>query len=158
MGALKSNGLAVEIKEQPVDSGNYVGFITDASNVETNVFTLEFSDSNLGQYTFTLLEALDHADASLANTLEFDIPVIAVDADNTDSASSSLNVTITDDLQQTQDQTLSIVEPVTTSGAGGPPSTGIVDVMPTDSADGATVTQFTYGTDGPFCLGPNEFH
>ncbi|MDK9797210.1 cadherin-like domain-containing protein, partial [Vibrio sp. D449a] len=157
MGTLKSNGLAVEIKEQPTDSGNYVGFVTDASNVETNVFTLEFSDSNLGQYTLTLLEALDHADASFANTLDFDIPVIAVDADNTDSASSSLNVTITDDLQQTQNQTLSIVEPVTTSGAGGPPSTGIVDVMPKDSADGATVTQFMYGTDGPFVLDQTNF-
>ncbi|MFA0704087.1 hypothetical protein AB4618_26835, partial [Vibrio sp. 10N.222.48.A8] len=75
------------------DSGNYVGFIIGASNVETNVFTLEFSNSNLGQYTFTLLEALDHADGNLSNTLDFDIPVIAVDADNTDSASSSLNVT-----------------------------------------------------------------
>ncbi|MDK9763158.1 cadherin-like domain-containing protein, partial [Vibrio sp. D420a] len=157
LGALKSNGLVVEIKEQPTDSGHYVGFVTDASNVETNVFTLEFSDSNIGQYTFTLLEALDHANASLANTLDFDIPVIAVDADNTDSASSSLNVTVTDDLQQTQDRTLSIVEPVTTSGAGGPPSTGIVDVMPTDSADGATVTQFMYGTDGPFVLDQTNF-
>ncbi|MFA0350743.1 hypothetical protein AB4486_27965, partial [Vibrio sp. 10N.222.55.C6] len=38
-GALKSNGLTVEIKEQPTDSGNYVGFIIGASNVETNVFT-----------------------------------------------------------------------------------------------------------------------
>ena len=116
-----------------------------------------FQTAIIGQYTFTLLEALDHADASLANTLDFDIPVIAVDADNTDSASSSLNVTITDDLQQTQNQTLSIVEPVTTSGAGGPPSTGIVDVMPTDSADGATVTQFMYGTDGPFVLDQTNF-
>ncbi|MEZ9791532.1 cadherin-like domain-containing protein, partial [Vibrio splendidus] len=156
-GALKSNGLTVEIKEQPTDSGNYVGFIIGASNVETNVFTLEFSDSNLGQYTFTLLEALDHADGNLSNTLDFDIPVIAVDADNTDSASSSLNVTITDDLQQTQDRTLSIVEPVTTSGAGGPPTTSIVDVMPTESADGATVTQFMYGADGPFTLVQTDF-
>ncbi|CDT88586.1 Conserved hypothetical protein; putative hemolysin-type calcium-binding region [Vibrio coralliirubri] len=156
-GALKSNGLTVEIKEQPTDSGNYVGFITGASNVETNVFTLEFSNSNLGQYTFTLLEALDHADGNLSNTLDFDIPVIAVDADNTDSASSSLNVTITDDLQQTQDRTLSIVEPVTTSGAGGPPTTSIVDVMPTESADGATVTQFMYGADGPFTLVQTDF-
>ncbi|MFS1507914.1 cadherin-like domain-containing protein [Vibrio sp. 10N.261.54.C3] len=156
-GALKSNGLTVEIKEQPTDSGNYVGFIIGASNVETNVFTLEFSNSNLGQYTFTLLEALDHADGNLSNTLDFDIPVIAVDADNTDSASSSLNVTITDDLQQTQDRTLSIVEPVTTSGAGGPPTTSIVDVMPTESADGATVTQFMYGADGPFTLVQTDF-
>ncbi|TKF94292.1 hypothetical protein, partial [Vibrio sp. F13] len=29
-GALKSNGLTVEIKEQPTDSGNYVGFIIGA--------------------------------------------------------------------------------------------------------------------------------
>ncbi|MFA0070792.1 hypothetical protein AB4344_23640, partial [Vibrio breoganii] len=39
-GALKSNGLDVEIKEQPANSGNYIGFVKDGSNVETNVFTI----------------------------------------------------------------------------------------------------------------------
>ncbi|MCW1888995.1 hypothetical protein OK016_01185 [Vibrio chagasii] len=31
------NGLEVEIKEQPANSGNYIGFVKDGANVETNV-------------------------------------------------------------------------------------------------------------------------
>ena len=85
-GALKSNGLEVEIKEQPANSGNYIGFVKDGANVETNVFTISFSTTNLGQYTFTLLEALDHADGLQNNILNFDVPVIAVDTDGDESA------------------------------------------------------------------------
>ncbi|MCZ8499332.1 hypothetical protein O9929_20620 [Vibrio lentus] len=55
-GALTSNGLAVELKKlNTTTPGGYIGFVTDGSNVETNVFTISFSDTNLGQYTFTLL-------------------------------------------------------------------------------------------------------
>ena len=63
-GTLTSNNIAVELKEDPVDSGNYTGFINDGGT-EVPVFTLSFSGTTtLGEYTFTLLEALDHADGS----------------------------------------------------------------------------------------------
>ncbi|WP_241797744.1 hypothetical protein, partial [Vibrio cyclitrophicus] len=39
-GALTSNGLAVELKPDPTTSGGYIGFVTTAPNVETNVFTI----------------------------------------------------------------------------------------------------------------------
>ncbi len=39
---LKSNGLAVELREDPTGSGNYVGFTTSATN-ETTVFTLSLA-------------------------------------------------------------------------------------------------------------------
>ena len=52
-GALKSNGLVVELKADPSTPGGYIGFVTDGSNVETNVFTISFSSTTLGQYTFT---------------------------------------------------------------------------------------------------------
>ena len=54
LGALTANNLAVQIKEDPNNPGDYIGFVKNASDVETNVFTISFSDTNLGQYTFTL--------------------------------------------------------------------------------------------------------
>ncbi|WP_059020544.1 retention module-containing protein [Vibrio coralliirubri] len=143
-GALKSNGLEVEIKEQPANSGNYTGFVKDGSNVETNVFTISFSTTNLGQYTFTLLEALDHADGLQNNALSFDVPVLAVDTDGDDSAMSPMTVVITDDVQGVQDGALSITEPSLADIAAGTPTTSTIDVMPTQSSDGAKVTQFIY--------------
>ncbi|MCB5358873.1 retention module-containing protein [Vibrio lentus] len=155
-GALQSNGLDVEIKEQPANSGNYIGFVKDGSNVETNVFTISFSTSNLGQYTFTLLEALDHVDGLQNNTLSFDVPVLVVDADGDDSAMSPMTVAITDDVQGVQDGTLSITEPSLADLASGtPPTTSIIDVMPTQSADGAKVTQFTYDGGTAVTLDPS---
>ncbi|MDH5996161.1 hypothetical protein L8R80_23375, partial [Vibrio splendidus] len=141
---LKSNGLAVELREEPAGSGDYIGFTTSATNVETTVFTLSFSSTTLGEYTFTLLEALDHQDARGNNDLSFDLPVYAVDSDGDDSLMSPLNVTIGDDVQIMQDGTLNITEPTVADLAAGTPTTAIFDVMPNQSADGATVTQFTY--------------
>ena len=140
--ALKSNGFAVEIKEDSANPGSYIGFITDGSGAEVPVFTIAFSTSTLGEYTFTLLEALDHADGQTNNNdLSFDLPVYAVDTDGDDSLVSQLNVTIGDDVQIMQDGTLDITEP---NLADGTITTNTIDVMPNQSADGATITQFTY--------------
>ncbi|MFA0683539.1 hypothetical protein AB4572_24590, partial [Vibrio splendidus] len=125
----------------PNSAGDYIGFVKDASDVETNVFTVTFSGTNLGQYTFTLLEALDHVDGLANNDLSFDLPVYAVDSDGDDSLASQLNVTIGDDVQIMQDGTLDITEP---NLADGTITTNTIDVMPEQSADGATITQFTY--------------
>ncbi|CAH6919083.1 Cadherin domain-containing protein [Vibrio chagasii] len=154
-GALKSNGLEVEIKEQPANSGNYIGFVKDGANVETNVFTISFSTTNLGQYKFTLLEALDHVDGLQNNTLNFDVPVLAVDTDGDESAMSPMTVTITDDVQGVQDGSLNIVEPSLADLVAGTPTTPTIDVMPTQSADGAKVTQFIYDGGTAVTLDPN---
>ncbi|MEZ9155195.1 retention module-containing protein, partial [Vibrio sp. 10N.286.52.E2] len=151
-GALKSNGFAVEIKEDSANPGTYIGFITNGSNAEIPVFTITFSTSTLGEYTFTLLEALDHVDGLDNNDLSFDLPVYAVDTDGDDSLVSQLNVTIGDDVQIMQDGTLDITEP---NLADGTITTNTIDVMPNQSADGATITQFTY--DGQLrTLDPND--
>ncbi|MEZ9873640.1 hypothetical protein AB4375_19690, partial [Vibrio sp. 10N.261.51.C6] len=141
LGTLTSNNLAVQLKEDPNSAGDYIGFVKDASDVEANVFTISFSDTNLGQYTFTLLEALDHVDGLANNNLSFDLPVYAVDSDGDDSLVSQLNVTIGDDVQIMQGGTLDITEP---NLADGTVTTNTIDVMPEQSADGATITQFTY--------------
>ncbi|MEZ8517073.1 retention module-containing protein, partial [Vibrio cyclitrophicus] len=152
---LKSNGLAVELREDPVGSGDYIGFTTSATNIETTVFTLSFNSGALGEYTFTLIEALDHQDARGNNDLSFDLPVYAVDSDGDDSLMSSLSVTIGDDVQIMQDDTLDIVEPTVADLAAGTVTTSTIDVMPNQSADGATITQFTY--DGQLrTLDPND--
>ncbi|MEZ9394009.1 hypothetical protein AB4222_19105, partial [Vibrio splendidus] len=152
-GTLKSNGLVVELKADPTTPGGYIGYVIDGSNVETNVFTISFSDTNLGQYTFTLLEALDHADGLLNNNLNFDLPVYAVDSDGDDSLVSQLNVTMGDDVQIMQDGTFDITEP---NLADGTVSTNTIDVMPEQSADGATITQFTYDGGTAITLDQND--
>ncbi|MCC4785881.1 retention module-containing protein, partial [Vibrio lentus] len=124
-GALKSNGFAVEIKEDSANPGTYIGFITDGSNAEITVFTISFSATTLGEYTFTLIEALDHVDGLANNDLSFELPVYAVDTDGDDSLVSQLNVTIGDDVQVMQDGTLDIVEP---NLADGTITTNTIDV------------------------------
>jgi T1SS-143 domain-containing protein len=136
---LKSNGLVVQLKEDPASLGDYIGFTDDGAGNVTNVFTIDFDSVNKGQFTFTLIEALDHLDGALNNNLNFNLPVYAVDTDGDDSVKRDVVVTIQDDLQQMQDGTLTITEPNT-----GTPTTSTVDVLPTPSADGATITQFTY--------------
>ncbi|WP_135459328.1 hypothetical protein, partial [Vibrio echinoideorum] len=73
-----------------------------------------------------------------------------------DSLVSQLGVTIGDDVQLMQDGALNITEPtvadlaavtpptVADLAAVTPPTTAIFDAMPNQSADGATITQFTY--------------
>ncbi|MFA0201122.1 retention module-containing protein, partial [Vibrio atlanticus] len=142
--ALKSGGLAVELRVDPQNSNQYIGFVKDGSNPEVPVFTISFSTSTVGEYTFTLLEALDHADGQANNELSFDLPVYAVDRDGDDSLMSPLKVTVSDDVQGMQNQTLTITEPTVADLAAGVVTTGTVDVMPVQSADGATITQFVY--------------
>ncbi|WP_135382856.1 retention module-containing protein [Vibrio tasmaniensis] len=141
---LKSNGLVVELKADPNTTGAYIGFVKDGANPEVPVFTISFSTSTVGEYTFTLLEALDHADGQAKNDLSFELPVFAVDRDGDDSLMSPLKVTVSDDVQGMQNQTLTITEPTVADLAAGVVTTGTVDVMPNQSADGATITQFTY--------------
>ncbi|WP_157374511.1 T1SS-143 repeat domain-containing protein, partial [Vibrio coralliirubri] len=153
--SLKSDGLIIEIREEPTGSGNYIGFTTDISNVETTVFTLDFSSSALGEYTFTLLEAIDHTPIQGNNDLTFNLPVYAVDTDGDDSLMSPLSVTIIDDVQVMVSGSLSIEEPTVADLAAGTPATSVFDVLTSASADGASVTQFTY--DGTaYSLDPND--
>ena len=153
--SLKSDGLPIDLKEAPAGSGNYVGFTTNASNVEIQIFTLSFSSATLGQYTFTLLENIDHEDGRGNNDLTFNLPVYAVDTDGDDSLMSPLSVTITDDVQVMVSGSLSIEEPTVADLATGTPATSVFDVLTSASADGASVTQFTY--DGTaYSLDPND--
>ncbi|WP_133151234.1 hypothetical protein, partial [Vibrio sp. 10N.222.54.B6] len=94
----------------PADSGIYTGFIDDGGT-DVPVFSLSFSGTTLGEYTFTLLEALDHADGLDNNELTFDLPVYAVDSDGDDSLMTPLSVTIGDDAQIMANGTLGITEP-----------------------------------------------
>ncbi|MDK9799874.1 retention module-containing protein, partial [Vibrio sp. D449a] len=143
-GALTSDGLVVSLKEEPADSGNYIGFVTDASNTEIPVFTLVFSSTTLGEYTFTLLESLDHADGQSNNELTFELPVYAVDSDGDDSLGAALAVTIGDDLQTMENGVLSIREPTLAVLTQSVVTTETINVLPVQGADGAAITQFTY--------------
>uniref|UniRef100_UPI0005177874 hypothetical protein n=1 Tax=Vibrio splendidus TaxID=29497 RepID=UPI0005177874 len=74
-------------------------------------------------------------------------------SDGDDSLVSQLSVTIGDDVQIMQSSTLDIVEP---NLADGTVSTNTIDVMPEQSADGATITQFTYDGGSVITLDPND--
>ena len=147
--SLTSNGLTVELREEPADSGHYIGFTT-SNGVETTVFTLEFDSTNKADYTFILIEALDHANADGNNELSFELPVYMVDTDGDNSAKAPLNVTITDDVQLMQDGAWTITEPNT----GDNPTTATIDVMPAQSADGALITEFKFGDEAVQQLDP----
>ncbi len=156
LGTLTSNGLEVELREFPADSGEYTGFTTNALNQEVEIFTINFDDVVLGRYTFTLLEALDHEDGLDNNTLSFDLPVYAVDSDGDDSVMSPLTVTIEDDVQGMSNGILNIEEPTVADLAAGLVTTTTIDVMPEQSADGATITEFTYDGGTPLTLDQND--
>ncbi|MEZ9416989.1 hypothetical protein AB4369_21750, partial [Vibrio sp. 10N.261.49.A5] len=104
-GDLKSDGLVVKLKEDPLNSDNYIGFVENGG-VQTDIFTITFDSLVLGQYTFTLLEELDHLPVQGNNVQIFTLPVIAVDQDNTDSVIKPLTVTITDDVPVITDTTV----------------------------------------------------
>ena len=78
------------------------------------------------------------------NSLSFDLPVYAVDSDGDDSVMLPLTVTIEDDVQGMSNGVLNIEEPTVADLAAGVVTTTTIDVMPEQSADGATITQFTY--------------
>ncbi|MCZ8499349.1 hypothetical protein O9929_20705 [Vibrio lentus] len=86
----------VQLKEDPLNSDNYIGYVE--SGGAADIFTITFDSLVLGQYTFTLLEELNHLPVQGNNDQIFTLPVIAVDKDNTDSAGEPLTVTITDDV------------------------------------------------------------
>ncbi|MEZ8823088.1 retention module-containing protein [Vibrio amylolyticus] len=161
-GSLTSSDLAVQLREDPEDSGQYVGFTKDGNDPETTIFTLTFDNygnaasSDKGRYTFTLLEALDHADGQQNNTLSFDLPVYAIDTDTSSSEMTPLMVTIEDDLQSMRNDSLTITEPSLDDINGATaPSTGTVNVFESLSADGATITQFSYDGGDAVALNPN---
>ncbi|MGF1720715.1 retention module-containing protein [Vibrio kyushuensis] len=157
-GALTSNGSAVELREEPKDSGKYLGFTTDSQGKETPIFTIVFNNhtnvnsSDKGNYTFTLIEALDHADGLQNNNVAFELPVYAVDTDDDDSQVDQLLVNIKDDVQVMQDGSFTITEPSESDLNNGMPTTDMVTVLPTQSADGATITQFTFDGGNPITL------
>ncbi|MCK6261748.1 retention module-containing protein [Vibrio sp. ZSDE26] len=158
--ALTSNGLVVQLREEPDDSGQYLGFTTNVLGEETAVFTLTFNhhghqlSDDKGQYTFTLIEALDHADGLKNNSLSFDLPVYAVDTDGDDSAMKPLLVSIEDDVQSMLDGGLTITEPSVADLAAGNPTTDSINLFDTPSADGTTITQFSYDSGDPIALNP----
>ncbi|MFA0222440.1 hypothetical protein AB4476_23895, partial [Vibrio splendidus] len=90
------------------------------------------------------------------NDLTFDLPVYAVDTDGDDSLMSSLSVTITDDVQVMVSGSLSIEEPTVADLAAGTPTTSVFDVLTSASADGATITQFTYDGGAVLTLDQND--
>ena len=90
---LFSAGQRVVLEE--TSDGVYRGYIT-VNGAEVNVLSVTLDQSNLGQYSVTLLQELDHS-AQGQDNLAIHLPVYAVDSDNDKSANSDLVVNVGDD-------------------------------------------------------------
>ena len=143
------------ILEESSDSV-YRGYITVTENGVTSqidVLSITLDQSNLGNYSVTLQQELDHSVQGQDN-LEVHLPVYAVDSDNDKSPNSDLVVNVGDDIQVVTDGTLSVVEPDTDSSA----QSNVIDVLTEAGADQGKVTSFTFdGTPYTLESGKTEY-
>ncbi|MFK7839577.1 MAG: DUF5801 repeats-in-toxin domain-containing protein, partial [Bdellovibrionales bacterium] len=129
-GTLTSNGVPVTVA---IVNGQYVG---TAGN-ET-IFTFGI-DAQSGEYTFTLLGSLDHADATDANdVLNLTFGVNAVDTDG-DAATGLVQVSVYDDGPSINTK----FRPIDESGLGN-----------ADSISYTHTLNFDYGEDGAGTIDP----
>lgn len=106
-GTLSSNGVPVVVT---IENGVYVG---KAGN--TTVFTLTLNPQT-GDYTFTLLDTLDHADGNNPNdiiTLEFGVQ--ASDSEG-DAASGKIRIDVKDDAPIANDDTITLTDNMVATG------------------------------------------
>jgi T1SS-143 domain-containing protein len=145
---LTSHGLVVHTTV--LADGTLIGFTGDsvASTTDANVvFYSTLSDSGKGSYSFTLVQALDHASGAAPLTLTFDYT--ATDADG-DSASNSFTISVVDDVPvagaSIADQTLTEHDLISESGSlvSGGMSTGEVALNFSFGADGPAKTAVTF--------------
>ncbi|MGY3572741.1 retention module-containing protein [Vibrio paucivorans] len=141
--SLTAQGEPVRLEELP--DGSYQGYI-EVGGTKTPVFSITLDTPALGQYQFTLLEALDHTGAN-DDSLTFTLPVYAVDSDGdrstitgeTAATAADLSITVADDVLSLVDNDFTLTEP-TTDGA--------VEVTHSlfdqEGADGAVIESFTY--------------
>ncbi|EEX94584.1 hypothetical protein VIOR3934_07879 [Vibrio orientalis CIP 102891 = ATCC 33934] len=135
-----SGGQRVILEES--SDGVYRGYITVTENGVTSqvdALSITLDQSNLGNYSVTLLQELDHSVQGQDN-LEVHLPIYAVDSDSDKSPNSDLVVNVGDDIQVVANGTLSVVEPDTDSSA----QSNIIDVLTEAGADQGQVTSFTF--------------
>ncbi len=138
-GALTHNGVPVVVT---IENGQYVG---KAGSV--TVFTMAIN-ATTGEYTFTLLDNLDHADGTNPNdiiSLKFD--VLASDSEG-DSVQGSITVNVKDDAPianndvNTYNTTTGVANGNVISGLNG--GAGAADVLSQDENN--TVVKVSFGT------------
>ncbi|OAM97901.1 retention module-containing protein [Vibrio europaeus] len=119
-------------------TGQYAGYITQ-NGVKVEVLNVTLDQSNLGKYTVTLSEEVDHG-AQGMDSLAVNVPVYAVDKDNDNSANVNLKVNIGDDIQVVTDGSLSVVEPTIGQSA----QSNEIDVITEAGADQGKVSTVTF--------------
>ncbi len=100
--ALTSNGSTVyfyrvsstEIYGLANDNGGSVDFT--GPNADRQVFHITLSDTNAGNYTFTLLDNIDHVGTGQGTDIVLSLGFVATDADG-DTAPSNFTITLNDD-------------------------------------------------------------
>lgn len=134
---LTSGGKDVLLEE--VSAGVYRGYITASDGSKVEVLTINLDQNNLGEYSVTLHQEVDHATQG-QDSLAVSIPVYAVDSDNDHSANSQLVINIGDDLQVVTDGSLSVIEP----DHVGTETSNQIDVITNAGADNGEVSSFTF--------------
>ncbi|WP_425667298.1 retention module-containing protein [Vibrio tubiashii] len=139
---LESSGQKVVLEETTGPNGEftgqYAGYITQ-NGVKVEVMKVTLDQSNLGKYTVTLLQEVDHG-AQGMDSLAVNVPVYAVDQDNDNSANVNLKVNIGDDIQVVTDGTISVVEPTIGQSA----QSNEIDVITEAGADQGKVSTVTF--------------
>ncbi|MEZ8207380.1 T1SS-143 repeat domain-containing protein, partial [Vibrio bivalvicida] len=119
-------------------TGQYAGYITQ-NGVKVEVLNVTLDQSNLGKYTVTLSQEVDHG-AQGMDSLAVNVPVYAVDKDNDNSANVNLKVNIGDDIQVVTDGSISVVEPTVGQSA----QSNEIDVITEAGADQGKVSTVTF--------------
>ncbi|WP_133153796.1 retention module-containing protein, partial [Vibrio sp. 10N.261.55.A7] len=163
-GALTSQGEVIQLEFISLENGvrNYEGFI-ELNGSRITVFEASLnpvdSDNPLREdYSFTLLEQIDHLGDEQDTSITINLPVYAVDADgdrsrlseqsNSDEA-AFIQVNVQDDNLSLLDGVFSVTEPTT---AGSEVVTH--SLFEYEGADTATIQSFTYSGDS-YTLNPN---
>ncbi|MGL6312240.1 retention module-containing protein, partial [Vibrio sp. WXL103] len=155
LGQPVSMSAPVEVTDPDTGAVSYVymGTVTLDNAISIDVFQITVNAD--GSYVFELYQALDHQGEE-DDSLDFTIPIYAVDNDGDPSATAGVVVTVADDQPVVADvATLPVTEPT----LEGENATEVHDFLVQQGADGAAVISFVYDGDGtsePFVLDQSQ--
>ncbi|WP_411991313.1 hypothetical protein [Agarivorans sp. DSG3-1] len=130
---LKSSGSPISLT-----AANSDGWYIASNGLAEDIFQIRINLD--GSTEFVLLAPLDHPDGLGENLLSLDFSVTAIDADGDASSPVNIAVAVTDDVPQSENRSLDLVE-------GENFTTQLINET-VSGADGATIISFNYmGTD-----------
>ncbi|MDJ0684949.1 MAG: hypothetical protein QNJ84_09630, partial [Alphaproteobacteria bacterium] len=150
------NGLGLSSGGRPVSAtldadGTTITAVADAGGpAEETIFTVAVGPDGAGgyQYTFALLDTLDHPAVNAADSLAFSFAVQAQAQDGSESV-ADFTVSVVDDMPQAVDEPMQIIEEGATIGSeNGATNLLANDTLSADDAGAGRITGFTFTDTG----------